>query len=162
MDNLFVYYGDRQQLDQSAMKIYRDICAKVPDNKKDDLYRKVVINYKFFPKIPEIEECISAISLAKGQSVTNSERCWICMDRGFVDYTKKGIPPFTDYPYGFSARCCCEMGKVWTVFPAISNIFPQQAIDEMIANNKKIFTPNSEELQRAKSSATTIMEAMKL
>ena len=135
--SLCTYYG--KTLDAMAMHTYLQEVSYIQDGDTRELYRKILQNCKYFPALTEFREIVGMIE-KKPVPLRNVERCWYCMDRGTIPYTKQGMEPFKSYPYEFHARCpMCNNGKQYSGWPSFLAFFDRQALEEVKQKNLETF-----------------------
>lgn len=132
------YFGMRPLSDVVKAEYFK-ICEPVENAKARELFARILKDAKYFPKIPELAGYISATLGERKKeyvAVRNSARCFVCMDKGLIPYTRK----IRNIDYGFLARCPrCEVGKAFQNSPTIpyNELFGEEATDILAETNRR-------------------------
>lgn len=128
-----------RQIDEMASNAYFEAAQGIADEDARKLYNDVLGNCKYFPSLVEFKEIVS-MNKKDVVPLKNTQRCFYCMDAGTIAYTKKGVPPFQDYPYTYLARCpMCNNGKLYSSWISFDQVFDQKVLEEIKQKNIERF-----------------------
>lgn len=138
LSDLQSYFGAKPFADSIKAQYFK-ACEPVNNSKAKELFERILNDAKYFPKIPELAGYISA-TLGQTQKnytpIINTTRCYLCMDKGLIPYTRK----IRNINYDFLARCPkCEIGKSFVNSPTIAydKIFGEEATELLEKNNRR-------------------------
>ena len=138
INDLQNYFGTRPLSDIVKAQYFK-VCEPIENAKARELFGRILKDAKYFPKIPELAGYVSATIGDRKKDYTavqNSARCFVCMDKGLIPYTRK----IRNIDYDFLARCPkCEVGKSFINSPTISydKIFGEEATELLEKNNRR-------------------------
>ena len=139
MKYLESYYQGHTPLDKMALNSYWESAKNIPDDQARALYNDILKSCRYFPNLVEFRE-ILGIRMPQPIPLRNTQKCFYCMDSGSIAYIKTGMQPFPSMEYKFSARCpLCNMGKMYSDWPAFDQIFNQEALEQVKQKNLELF-----------------------
>lgn len=138
INDLQNYFGTRPLSDIVKAQYFK-VCEPIENSKARELFGRILKDAKYFPKIPELAGYVSATLGERKKeyvAVRNSARCFVCMDKGLIQYTRK----IRNIDYDFLARCPrCEVGKAFENSPTIAYnaLFGEEATDTLAETNRR-------------------------